>query len=217
MGICSMGTPSFTFIPSSSAFITMPERVIVVGAGLSGLSAAHTIYLAGGNVVLLDKNNFMGGNSTKATSGINGALTRTQVDEKIGDSVKQFYDDTLKSARDKARPDLIKVLTYKSAAAVEWLMDVFNLDLTLVSRLGGHSQPRTHRGHDAKFPGMAITYALMQRFEELAEQEPERVQLVKKTKFLAAEALRGEGGILLNNKDKGNWPIRLVLNSKASN
>lgn len=60
-----------------------------------------------------------------------------------------------------------------------------------------------------------------------------------KTKFLAAEALRGEGGLLLNNKgqrftdelehrdfvsgkmweekDKGTWPIRLVLNSKASN
>jgi succinate dehydrogenase/fumarate reductase flavoprotein subunit len=79
---------------------------------------------------------FFGGNSTKATSGINGALTRTQVDKGIQDSVKQFYDDTLKSARDKARPDLIKVLTYKSAAAVEWLEDVFNLDLTLVSRLG---------------------------------------------------------------------------------
>ena len=104
----------------------------------------------------------MGGNSTKATSGINGALTRTQVDHEIRDSVKQFYDDTIKSARDKARPDLIKVLTYKSAAAVEWLQDVFGLDLTLVSRLGGHSFPRTHRGHDAKFPGMAITYALMQ-------------------------------------------------------
>jgi succinate dehydrogenase/fumarate reductase flavoprotein subunit len=83
-----------------------------------------------------DHLDFMGGNSTKATSGINGALTRTQVDEKIADSVKQFYDDTLKSAREKARPDLIKVLTYKSAAAVEWLQDVFNLDLTLVSRLG---------------------------------------------------------------------------------
>ena len=79
---------------------------------------------------------FFGGNSTKATSGINGALTRTQVENGIQDSVKQFYDDTLKSARDKARPDLIKVLTYKSAAAVEWLQDVFNLDLTLVSRLG---------------------------------------------------------------------------------
>lgn len=79
---------------------------------------------------------FFGGNSTKATSGINGALTRTQVDLNIGDSVKQFYEDTLKSARDKARPDLIRVLTYQSAAAVEWLQDVFGLDLTLVSRLG---------------------------------------------------------------------------------
>ncbi|KAF3023544.1 hypothetical protein G7054_g3568 [Neopestalotiopsis clavispora] len=320
----------------------MAPSVIVVGGGLSGLSAAHTVYLAGGNVVVLDKQGFFGGNSTKATSGINGALTRTQVDHKIQDSVKQFYDDTLKSARDKARPDLIKVLTYKSAAAVEWLQDVFNLDLTLVSRLGGHSQPRTHRGHDAKFPGMAITYALMQRLEDLAETEPERVQIIKKArvtglnkegntvtgvtyeyngesqtiegpvvlatggyaadfgdssllkqhrpdtfglattngshatgdgqkmvmaiggngidmdkvqvhptglvdpkdpgskwKFLAAEALRGEGGLLLNadgdrfcdelghrdyvsgmmwkEKDKGKFPIRLILNSKASN
>ncbi|GJN75946.1 flavocytochrome c [Purpureocillium lilacinum] len=319
----------------------MAPRVIVVGGGLSGLSAAHTIYLAGGNVVVLDKQGFFGGNSTKATSGINGALTRTQVEHGIQDSVKQFYDDTLKSARDKARPDLIKVLTYKSAAAVEWLQDVFNLDLTLVSRLGGHSQPRTHRGHDAKFPGMAITYALMQRLEELAEAEPHRVEIIKKArvtslnkegnlvtgvtyehngqeakldgpvilatggyaadfgetsllkkhrpdtfglattngvhatgdgqkmvmaiggngidmdkvqvhptglvdpkdpgnkwKFLAAEALRGEGGILLNadgdrfcdelghrdyvsgmmwkEKDKNKFPIRLVLNSKAS-
>lgn len=75
-------------------------------------------------------------NIAQATSGINGALTRTQVEQKIGDSVQTFYNDTLKSARDKARPDLIKVLTYKSASAVEWLMDEFNLDLTLVSRLG---------------------------------------------------------------------------------
>jgi len=112
------------------------DRAIRAPPIVSGLSAAHTIYLAGGNVVVLDKQGFFGGNSTKATSGINGALTRTQVEHGIQDSVKQFYDDTLKSARDKARPDLIKVLTYKSAAAVEWLQDVFNLDLTLVSRLG---------------------------------------------------------------------------------
>lgn len=103
---------------------------------MSGLSAAHTVYLNGGNVLVVDKQGFFGGNSTKATSGINGALTRTQTDLGIGDSVKTFYEDTLKSARDKARPELIKVLTYKSAAAVEWLQDVFNLDLTLVSRLG---------------------------------------------------------------------------------
>lgn len=54
-------------------------QVIVVGGGLSGLSAAHTVLERGGRVLLLDKNNFLGGNSTKATSGINGALTRTQM------------------------------------------------------------------------------------------------------------------------------------------
>jgi hypothetical protein len=79
---------------------------------------------------------FMGGNSTKATSGINGAYTRSQQELGIKDSVKEFYDDTVKSARDLARPDLIKVLTYRSADAVHWLQDVFNLDLTLVSRMG---------------------------------------------------------------------------------
>ncbi|KAK9379306.1 FAD binding domain-containing protein [Kockiozyma suomiensis] len=160
----------------------MSERVIVVGGGLSGLSAAHQLLLNGANVVLVDKQGFFGGNSTKATSGINGALTRTQVDLNIQDSVQQFYNDTIKSARDLARPDLIRVLTYNSAAAVEWLQDVFKLDLTLVSRLGGHSQPRTHRGHDAKFPGMAITYALMERIEDYAEQIPDRVQILKKAR-----------------------------------
>ena len=57
----------------------MASQVIVVGGGLSGLSAAHTVLEHGGNVLVLDKNPFFGGNSTKATSGINGALTKTQI------------------------------------------------------------------------------------------------------------------------------------------
>jgi succinate dehydrogenase/fumarate reductase flavoprotein subunit len=55
------------------------SQVIVVGGGLAGLSAAHSVLEKGGRVLVLDKNSFFGGNSTKATSGINGALTRTQV------------------------------------------------------------------------------------------------------------------------------------------
>lgn len=53
-------------------------KVIVVGGGLCGLSAAHTVLERGGRVVLLDKNAFLGGNSTRATSGINGAGTSSQ-------------------------------------------------------------------------------------------------------------------------------------------
>jgi succinate dehydrogenase/fumarate reductase flavoprotein subunit len=88
--------------------------VIVVGGGLAGLSAAHTILERGGNVLLLDKQgfvlssdlppheahsllSFMGGNSTKATSGINGAGTQTQQENGIPDNAKIFFEDTKKS------------------------------------------------------------------------------------------------------------------------
>merc|ERR1712176_129685 len=47
-------------------------------------------------------------------------------------------------------------------------MDQFDLDLSLIARLGGHSMPRTHRGKE-RFPGMTITYALIQSLEKIAE------------------------------------------------
>ncbi|KAG0226975.1 hypothetical protein BGW42_003262 [Actinomortierella wolfii] len=159
----------------------MNNQVIVVGGGLSGLSAAHTVLEHGLNVLVLDKNPFFGGNSTKATSGINGALTRTQIALGIKDSVEAFYEDTARSARDMLRPDLVKVLTGRSASAVEWLQDKFKLDLSLVSRLGGHSFPRTHRGKE-QFPGMTITYALMEMIEDMAVSQPDRVKLIKKAR-----------------------------------
>lgn len=176
-------------------------QVIVVGGGLAGLSAAHTLLERGANVLLLDKqpyvlvssrvssqnltlrstSRFMGGNSTKATSGINGSGTQPQQDAGITDSSRSFFDDTKRSAKDLARDDLIRVLTGRSGDAVNWLQDKFGLDLSKVSRLGGHSQPRTHRG-GAQFPGMVITYAQMERLEDLAQSIPERVQIRKKAR-----------------------------------
>ncbi|CAO1614936.1 unnamed protein product [Sympodiomycopsis kandeliae] len=159
------------------------SRVIVVGGGLSGLSAAHTIYQRGGNVLVLDKNGFFGGNSTKATSGINGAGTIYQAEQGIPDSAKIFFEDTKKSAGDLARDDLIKVLTGRSGEAVNWLHDTFGLELNKISRLGAHSEPRTHRGN-AQFPGMSITYAEMEKLEDLAEADPERIQILRKAKVV---------------------------------
>ena len=73
------------------------------------------------------------------------------------------------------------MLTYNSASAVEWLQDKFNLDLSLVAQLGGHSFARTHRGKE-RFPGMTITYALMERLEDLAKSHPDRVQILIKSR-----------------------------------
>jgi len=141
-------------------------QAIVVGGGLAGMSAANTVLEWGGNVVLLDKSSFCGGNSTKATSGINGAGTKTQKAQGIADTADIFTADTMKGGA--KRPEVAKVLCVNSGPDVEWLMDVFNLDLSLVARLGGHSQPRTHRGKE-RFPGMTITYALIQMLEKISE------------------------------------------------
>merc|ERR1719453_3014614 len=141
-------------------------KAIVVGGGLAGMSAANTILENGAKVLLLDKSAFCGGNSTKATSGINGAETKTQKAKGIPDTIDLFTSDTLKGGAKK--PELAKVLCGNSGADVDWLMDVFNLDLSLLARLGGHSQPRTHRGKE-RFPGMTITYALIQMVEKIAE------------------------------------------------
>jgi len=157
------------------------KQVIIVGGGLSGLSTAHTVLEHGGRVLVLDKNNFLGGNSTKATSGINGALTKTQVKLGIPDSAEKFYEDTAKSAKDLLRPELVQVLTGKSASAVEWLQDAFKLDLSLVSQLGGHSFARTHRGKE-RFPGMTITYALMEKLEDFIKEHPDKAQVIVKAK-----------------------------------
>ena len=51
-------------------------------------------------------------------------------------------------------------------AKVDWLVDKFDLDMSLLARLGGHSAPRTHRGKE-HFPGMTITYALIQMVEKI--------------------------------------------------
>merc|ERR1719267_13827 len=154
------------------------NQVIVVGGGLGGLSAAHTIMEHGIKVCVVDKSAFFGGNSTKATSGINGALTKSQRKLKIADSPEIFEADCTRGGA--SRPHLVKVLTNESAPAVDWIIDSFGIDLSLVSRLGGHSMPRTHRGKE-RFPGMTITYGLMEKLEEIAESS-DRAKIHLKTK-----------------------------------
>lgn len=94
-------------------------------------------------------------------------------------------------ARELARDDLIGVLTGRSGDAVNWLQDKFALDLSKVARLGGHTHPRTHRGN-AQFPGMVITYAQMERLEDLATEIPNRVAIKKKARV--SKLIKDESG-----------------------
>ena len=84
------------------------SQIIVIGGGLSGASAANTVLERGGNVLLLDKNAFCGGNSVKATSGINGAGTSTQFANKIMDNAEEYYKDIWYSAAGLDKKDAVQ-------------------------------------------------------------------------------------------------------------
>ncbi|KAK4038818.1 FAD binding domain-containing protein [Parachaetomium inaequale] len=157
-----------------------PPPVIVVGAGLAGLSAAYAALLAGApSVRLLERAAKPGGNSIKASSGINGAPTRFQDVAKYGVD-QSFWDDTVRSAGSRLqasvaepirnqRQGLISILTNRSASAIDFLADL-GVDLSVVAQLGGHSKPRTHRGAGRTPPGAAIVTTLLAKLKEQGDR-----------------------------------------------
>merc|ERR1719203_1524965 len=102
------------------------------------------------------------------------------------------------------KPELARVLCGNSGADVDWLVDKFDLDLSLVARLGGHSAPRTHRGKE-RFPGMTITYALIQMLEKVAEKT-DRARII--TKARANQLLMNGSACIGLTYEKGGETIK---------
>lgn len=162
------------------------NRVIVIGGGLAGLSAAHALLEHGCTVLLIDKSSFLGGNSTKATSGINGTPTQAQVEHKVQDGVNLFIKDTNVSfhgGKEGPVSPIVRDLARLSGSSIDWLTHNFNLDLSVLGLMGGHSAMRTHRGKE-RFPGMTITYALMDALEKVCKATPELAQIVTKARVV---------------------------------
>ncbi|CAJ1036080.1 FAD binding domain/Oxidoreductase FAD-binding domain, partial [Leishmania utingensis] len=127
---------------------SLPARVIIVGGGLAGCSAAIEAVNCGAQVILLEKEAKIGGNSAKATSGINAWGTRAQAKQGVMDGGKFFERDTHRSGKGgHCDPCLVKTLSVKSSDAVKWLSEL-GVPLTVLSQLGGASRKRCHRAPD---------------------------------------------------------------------
>ncbi|CBH15369.1 NADH-dependent fumarate reductase [Trypanosoma equiperdum] len=146
---------------------SLPSRIVIVGGGLAGLSAAIEAASCGAQVILMEKEGRIGGNSAKATSGINGWGTRTQAKSDILDGGKYFERDTfLSGVGGTTDPALVKVLSVKSGDAIGWLTSL-GVPLSVLSQLGGHSFKRTHRAPD-KTDGtpLPIGHTIMRTLED---------------------------------------------------
>ncbi len=181
------------------------NNVIIIGSGLAGLSAAISILEKGGNVILLEKQENLGGNSSKASSGINGVYTTQQKKHQILDSTDFFFKDTMKSTSYNKEPytTLVNQLVNHSNSAIEWLQER-NINLNNVAILGGHTNARTHRPDSNVLVGIEIISKLIQYLERF----PNQLEIYKNTTVIKIiKAGNKVVGVECENTNKGRFNL----------
>lgn len=179
---------------------------IVIGSGLAGLTTTYQLLKSGQKVLLLEKCEKLGGNSIKASSGINGVPTKYQPQPQV-DSIESFVEDTLRSGKNLNDKKMVDILTQNSKDAINWLNDEINVDLTNVVLLGGHSHARTHKG-DKLPPGFAIVSGLTKKIDGIQQENPEKVTIQKESALSKILIENGKvKGIEYEDKDKAAHQI----------
>ena len=183
---------------------TRDVDVVIVGAGGAGMSAAITAKQQGKTVLLLEKMPYVGGNTTKATGGMNAAETHYQAEQGITDSVEQFVEDTMKGGHNINNPDLVRTMAEKSADAINWL-DEIGAPLPKVSFSGGATNARIHAPADGSGVGGYLVSCFSETMEKLG------IEVLLETK--ANEIIMVDGaaaGVKAESPDK-----ELTINAKA--
>ncbi|NUF27118.1 flavocytochrome c [Gilliamella sp. ESL0254] len=118
--------------------------VVVVGSGGAGLTAAIQAHDLGASVVIVEQMSVIGGNTNKASAGMNAAETKFQKRKGIVDSKDLFYQETMTGGKNKNNPDLLRYFVENAPDAINWLDDN-DIELSGITTTGGMSIDRTHR------------------------------------------------------------------------
>lgn len=140
--------------------------IVIIGAGGAGMAAAVEAAGLGKSVIIVEKMPIVGGNTNRATGGINAAETSIQEQEGIEDTIDTYYNDTFKGGKEENDPELLKVMVENSAEAVDWLNEL-GAGLTRVSLSGGATNPRIHTPEDGSAVGPVVVKVLENKLKEL--------------------------------------------------
>ncbi|MEG0170264.1 MAG: flavocytochrome c [Anaerorhabdus sp.] len=167
---------------------TLEADVVIIGAGGAGMTAAITAANEGKSVIIIEKAPIVGGNTSRATGGMNAAATKYQDEAGIEDSVELFVEDTMKGGYDKNNKELVQTLAEQSASAIDFL-DSIGAHLSDVGKAGGASTNRSHRPVDEAGKILSVGSYLVPIFEQAAKDN--NVTFYMETE--ATEILMNEG------------------------
>lgn len=139
--------------------------IVVIGAGGAGMTAALEAKAAGMNPVILEKMPVAGGNTSKASSGMNASETKFQKEQGITDKNDLFYEETLKGGHNTNNKDMLHFFVDNSAKAIDWL-DSIGITLNNITITGGMSEKRTHRPKDGSAVGQYLVTGLLKNVQE---------------------------------------------------
>lgn len=84
------------FQPLSVSKLDDSYDAVIIGSGGTGLAAAIQAHELGMKVAVLEKEEELGGNTNRASSGMNAAETNVQLHHGVIDNVGDFYRETYK-------------------------------------------------------------------------------------------------------------------------
>jgi urocanate reductase len=95
--------------------------VLIVGTGFAGLAAAIEAFDGGSKVMVIEKNDFTGGNSVIASGAYNSVDPDRQVKQGIKDSIDLHYQQTLEGGDFRGDPEKVRFLVENALEGLKWL------------------------------------------------------------------------------------------------
>lgn len=120
--------------------------IAVVGSGACGMIAALAAAERGVEVLLVEKEKKIGGNTALSQGMIPAAGTRFQKAAGIDDSPELMAEDIFKKNNRESDPEITLHLCRESKSLIEWLVDSVGIHLDIVTDFiyPGHSRMRIH-------------------------------------------------------------------------
>ena len=98
--------------------------VVVIGGGGAGLTAAVSAAQQGASVAVLEKTGSLGGNTIRATAMYNCVDDALQRPLNIADSEQLFFEETYNGGHQKAKPELVRILTSQADEGLAFLQEL---------------------------------------------------------------------------------------------